>query len=317
MQIFHDPDSCRTALGACVATIGKYDGMHLGHQRILDRVLALGRAQGLPTVVLLSEPQPEEFFNPAGAPPRLCPFEDKVAFLADYGIDAVLCMAFNHTLSQLSAEDFASDYLGHRLGLRALVVGDDFHFGRQRLGNIALLRQIGARQGYAVESVTGVLLGQERVSSTLVRDTLRHGDCARAAALLGRPFSMSGTVVGGRQLGRELGMPTANITLPAGATPPLCGIFVVSADWGEGLHRGVASLGFRPTVSDERIPVLEVHLLDFGKDIYGKRIRVHFLHKLRDEARFDTLDALKRAMEQDLCDTRDYFARHTLLGVPA
>src|SRR5690606_1794933 len=112
MQIFYDPDSCRTTLVACVATIGKYDGMHLGHQRILDRVLALGRAQGLPTVVLLSEPQPEEFFNPAGAPPRLCPFEDKVDFLADYGIDAVLRMAFNHTLSQLSAEDFAGDYLG-------------------------------------------------------------------------------------------------------------------------------------------------------------------------------------------------------------
>jgi len=314
MQIFHDPDQCRSALGASVATIGKYDGMHLGHQRILDRVLALGRAAQLPTVVLLSEPQPEEFFNPAGAPPRLCPFEDKVEFLAGYGIDAVLRMAFNQTLSQLSAENFAGDYLGHRLGLRALVVGDDFHFGRQRLGDIQLLRRTGAEQGYEVESVAGLLLGEERVSSTLVRDYLRRGDCARAAALLGRPFSMSGEVVAGRQLGRKLGMPTANIALAADTALPLGGIFVVSADWGEGLRPGVASLGIRPTVSNDQMPVLEVHLLDFGADIYGKRLRVNFLHKLRDEAKFETLDDLQRAMANDLCDTRAYFAAHSLTG---
>lgn len=308
MQVFHTPDHCRETLGPCVATIGKYDGLHLGHQRILDQVLALGRELKLPTVVILSEPQPEEFFNPAGAPPRLCPFADKVAFLAEYGLDAVLRMEFDTTLSQQSAEDFAGDYLARRLGVRALVVGDDFRFGRKRRGDFALLERIGAERGYSVQSIGGFLLDGERVSSTAVRDYLARGDCEGAAKLLGRPFSMSGEVIRGRQLGRELGMPTANIAL-SGSVLPLVGVYVVEASVDGRTYPGVAGIGFKPTVSEVPEPSLEVHLVDFAGDLYGRIMTVHFLHKLRDEEKFADLAALQAAMAADLSATRAYFAQ--------
>jgi riboflavin kinase/FMN adenylyltransferase len=306
MRIFHSPDDCRAALGPCVATIGKYDGMHLGHQRILDQVLALGRELKLPTVVILSEPQPEEFFNPTGAPTRLCPFDGKVAFLDHYGVDAVLCMAFDATLSQQSAESFASDYLGTRLGVRALVVGDDFRFGRQRCGDFALLERTGAEQGFSVHAVSGYLLDGERVSSTAVRDYLAQGDCERVARLLGRPFSMRGEIMHGRKLGRELGMPTANIELHTQALP-LVGIYVVEATVDGVTYPGVAGIGYKPTVSETPEPSLEVHLVDFSGDLYGRIMTVHFLRKLRDEQKFADLAALQAAMAADLQATRDYF----------
>jgi riboflavin kinase/FMN adenylyltransferase len=311
MRIFHSPDQCREALGPCVATIGKYDGMHLGHQRILDQVLALGRELRLPTVVILSEPQPEEFFNPSGAPARLCPFEDKVAFLDAYGLDAVLCMKFDAALSQQSAESFAGDYLGTRLGIRALVVGDDFRFGRQRCGDFALLLRTGEQLGFTVHAVSGYLLDGERVSSTAVREYLASGDSARVARLLGRPFSMRGEVVHGRKLGRELGMPTANIALHTN-TLPLRGIYVVEAMVDGVTYPAVASIGYKPTVSATPEPSLEVHLVDFSGDLYGRIMTVHFLRKLRDEEKFADLAALKAAMAADLDATRDYFRQRTL-----
>lgn len=298
MQVFDDPAQVRAVLGPCAATIGKYDGMHLGHQRILTELQTRAAAAGLPTVVILSEPQPEEFFAPASAPPRLMPFDDKVAFLSDIGITAVLRMRFDAALSQLDAETFVQRYLTEGLGLRLLVIGDDFRFGRQRKGDFALLAQLAPQYGFELDSVAKCESGTERVSSTLVRHYLQQGDCARAAELLGRPYAMSGTVVQGRQLGRQLGVPTANVGLQMDGLP-LRGVFAVHALLDGQLLPGVANVGYKPTVSSTAMPSLEVHLFDFADDIYGRHLQVRFLYKLRDEMKFDGLDALQRQIAAD------------------
>ncbi len=307
MQIFDAPAQARSALGPCVATIGKYDGMHLGHQRILAELQQHAARLGLPTVVILSEPQPEEFFAPASAPPRLTPFADKVAFLAAKGITAVLRMRFDAALSQLGAEEFVRDFLVDGLGIRMLVIGDDFRFGKQRAGDFALLQRLAPQLGFAVDSVAKCQLDHERVSSTLVRRYLQQGDCARVAALLGRPFAMSGPIVQGRQLGRQLGVPTANVQLQVAALP-MTGVFAVQAQMDGRTLPGVANLGYKPTVNPEPQPSLEVHLLDFAGDIYGRQLQVLFLHKLRDEMKFAGLDALKQQIAVDLQQARSVLA---------
>ena len=307
MQVFNSPETCRQSLGPCVATIGKYDGMHLGHQHILDQLLALGAALDLPSVVVLSEPQPDEYFNPQGAAPRLNPFDDKVAFLQQYGISGVLRLEFDARVSQLSAETFVSDFLAAGLGIRGLVVGSDFRFGRQRLGDINTLQDLGGQHGFKLISVDARLLAEERVSSTLVREYLRDGDCGRVASLLGRPYTMSGEIIKGRQLGRQLGVPTANIQLKVSSLATT-GVFAVKAECERHTYQGVANLGFKPTVSSIAEPSLEVHLLDVDKDLYGKFMQVEFLHKIRDEQKFVGLDALKARIAIDLEQARAYFA---------
>lgn len=309
MQIFDTPSQVRAALGPCVATIGKYDGMHLGHQRILAELQARAEQLGLPTVVILSEPHPEEYFSPSTAPPRLLPFADKVQFLAGLGITAVLRMRFDTSLSQLAADEFVRGFLVGELGLRALVIGDDFRFGRNRAGDFALLQQLAPRLGFEVDSVAPCQESGERVSSTLVRRYLQAGDCARVTQLLGRPYAISGEIVQGRQLGRQLGVPTANVQLQMSALP-MSGVFAVEAVLdGRGLP-GVANLGCKPTVSTEPQPSLEVHLFDFAADIYGQRLQVRFLHKLRDEMKFAGLAALQQQIAQDQRQARQW------LGLP-
>jgi riboflavin kinase/FMN adenylyltransferase len=303
MQIFDAPAEARAALGPCVATIGKYDGLHIGHQRILAEVKRRAALLGLPTVVILSEPQPEEFFAPDSAPPRLTPFHDKVAYLSGIGITAVLRMRFDAALSQLPAEDFVRDFLVQGLGMRVLVIGDDFRFGRQRGGDFALLQQLAPALRYEVDSVPKCEQGSERVSSTLVRSYLQQGNCSRAAELLGRPYSMSGEIVMGRQLGRQLGVPTANVQLQMSALP-MSGVFAVQALLDGCLLPGVANLGVKPTVTAEPVPSLEVHLFDFAGDIYGRQLQVQFLHKLRNETKFSSLDALKYQIALDLQQAR-------------
>jgi riboflavin kinase/FMN adenylyltransferase len=310
MQVFDAPAQLRAALGPCAATIGKYDGMHLGHQRILAEMQQRAAAAGLPTVVILSEPQPEEFFAPDSAPPRLNPFDAKVAFLRGLGIDAVLRMRFDTALSQIAAEDFVRDYLVAGLDLKLLVVGDDFRFGRGRKGDFALLQELAPPLGFALASVAKCQSQGERVSSTLVRSCLQAGDCARAAELLGRPYSMSGRIVLGRQLGRQIGVPTANVELQ-NRPLPLRGVFAVEAVLDGRVLPGVANLGYKPTVSSEPQASLEVHLFDFSGDIYGHELEVRFLHKLRDEQKFSGLEALQQQIRQDLQQAR------ALLQVPA
>lgn len=308
MKVLDSLTSARLWSGSCVATIGKYDGMHLGHQRILDALLADAAKRKLPSLVILSEPQPEEFFAGAAAAPRLNHFQDKVDFLAAYGVDAVYRMNFDQTLSQQSAEEFVQGFLVDGLGVRSLMVGDDFRFGRNRGGDIALLQRLGAELGYSVTSVAACRDEAERVSSTLVRQCLQSGDCARVMRLLGRPYSISGPVIRGRQLGRQIGVPTANVELLT-HTLPMTGVFMVRASLPGRELPGVANVGYKPTIASGNAPSLEVHLLDFHDDIYGERLHVHFLRKLRNEQKFAGLPQLQEQIRRDIEQARAGFAQ--------
>lgn len=307
IRIFDTPQALRQAMGPCVVTIGKYDGMHLGHQRILDTVLEQARHMALPSVVILSEPQPEEFFSPSTAAARLNHFQDKVDFLADFGIDAVLRLQFDARTSQCPAETFVREFLQQDLGMKVLVVGDDFRFGHHRQGDISLLHQLAGSGDFVALSVSPCNNAGERVSSTLVRHYLHLGNCSRAAELLGRPYSIGGTVVQGRKLGRQLGVPTANVEILTGKLP-MTGVFAVTAAWQGCLYKGVANLGYKPTVTDATAASLEVHLFDFTRDIYGDRLKVHFHAKIREEHRFNGLDELKQQITKDIMKARQVLA---------
>lgn len=304
MEVFDSPEQVRHKLGACVATIGKYDGMHLGHQCILDELRSTAAQLGLPAIVILSEPQPEEFFTGANAPARLNHFADKVAFLEDYGIDAVYCLRFDQALSQQDAEAFVREFLVAGLAIKGLVVGHDFRFGRNRSGDIALLQRLSLQLGYRMQAVAACCVGEERVSSTLVREYLQAGAFEHVTRLLGRPYSISGKVIRGRQLGRTIGVPTANLQLLAPSLP-MTGVYAVRAALPAGVFDGVANLGYKPTVSSERSPSLEVHLFDFDRDIYGQNMRVTFVRKLRDEQKFAGLPELQRQIRQDIIEARE------------
>lgn len=303
MTVYSDFAEFRADHEHCVATIGKYDGLHLGHQHVLDSLRATASRKGLPAVVILSEPHPEEFFAGANAAPRLTQFDDKVDFLLGYGVDAIFRMIFDAALCELSAEDFIRQYLLDGLGVTTLIVGDDFRFGNRRQGDFALLQGKGRELGFEVERALPCEVDGERVSSTLVRQYLQAGDCERVRELLGRYYSIGGTVVTGKKLGRELGTPTANIDLSF-CKLSLQGIFSVLVQQGKRQLPGVASIGFNPTVDHSGIPKLEVHLFDFDDDIYGEHLVVSFVKKLRDELVFPDLDALKEQMSLDIEQAR-------------
>ena len=287
-------------------TIGNFDGVHLGHQTMLARLRAAAARAGLPAAVLTFEPHPREFFAPAEAPARLTSLREKLELLQEYGVDEVYVARFNRAFASLSPQQFVEELLLRDLKMRALVVGDDFRFGAQRGGDIAMLRQLSARLGVDVESIGSIEIGGERVSSTGVRDALASADFARATRLLGRPYCMSGRVAHGKKLGRELGFPTANIVLKRKRVP-LNGIYAVKL---HGIElkplAAVASLGVRPTVMDGAAPLLEIHLLDFDRNIYGRRVSVEFLHKLRDEEKFPDLKSLQRQIAIDVKNARTY-----------
>ncbi|OIQ77760.1 riboflavin biosynthesis protein RibF [mine drainage metagenome] len=249
------------------------------------------------------EPHPREFFAPDKAPARLTSLREKLELFADAGIERVYLCRFNDKFAGIPAQDFMREKLG-KLDIRLILVGEDFRFGAGRAGGVADLRA----QGYVVESLKDVLRGGVRVSSTAVREALAVGDLRRAEGLLGRPYSISGHVGHGDKLGRQLGYPTANICMRHDR-PPLFGIYAVKLS-GLGGHDfpGVASLGVRPTMKQDGKPLLEVHLFDFDSDIYGRHVRVHFLKKLRDEAKFQSLDALTRQIAADEQAARNYFA---------
>lgn len=311
MQLVRGLHNLPPAQDGCVATIGNFDGVHRGHQAILERLRARAEQLGLPCCVVIFEPQSREFFDPEGAPPRLTPLRDKLQLLAAAGVDRVLCLPFNRRLREMSAADFVTRVLVDGLRVRHLEVGDDFRFGCDRAGDFTFLQQAGSRYGFTVEAATTIELDGRRVGSTQVREALTGGRFDLAEALLGRPWCITGRVVHGQKLGRQLGFPTANVQLKKRKIP-LIGIYVVSAriDDGPALP-GVASIGLRPTVKSDGLPHLEVYLLDFNQDIYGSRMQVRFVHKLRDEQRFASLEALKVAIAKDIDDTRAYFRRPT------
>jgi riboflavin kinase/FMN adenylyltransferase len=291
-------------------TIGNFDGLHLGHQAMLARLQEVARARGLPTCVLSFEPHPREFFAPEQAPARLSSLREKAETLKRLGIDHLHVLRFDRAFSALSAEAFIEQVLGHTLQARYVLVGDDFHYGAKRAGDFALLKQAGQSLGFDAEALPTVEVAAERASSTAVRQALAEGDLAHAAVLLGRPYSISGRVVHGDKLGRDIGFPTANIQLKHNR-PPLMGIFAVELCGLNGAPLpGVASLGKRPTVKRaEAVPVLEVHLFDFDADIYGRRVRVDFLHKLRDEEKFPDLDTLVAQIKRDVENAKHFLAQ--------
>ncbi len=292
----------------CVATIGNYDGVHLGHQAVLGHLAEKGAQLGLPTVVITFEPQPQEYFAPQQAVPRLTRLREKLLALQRFSVDRVLCLPFNRELAAMAADAFIERILMRGLGVRYLVVGDDFRFGRERRGDFAMLQAAGARYGFEVVHLHTFMLGGARVSSTRIREALAHGDMARAEQLLGRPYRMCGRVAHGDKRGRTIGFPTANIHLHRKVSP-ISGVFAVELFGvaGEPFH-GVANVGIRPTVEGLR-PLLEVHLFDFAGDLYGRHVHVDFLHKLREERRFDSFEALKQQILIDAQHARDYFSR--------
>lgn len=293
-------------------TIGNFDGVHLGHQAMLAR-LRESAQDGLAACAMTFEPHPREFFAPDQAPARLTSLREKLELLAGHGIERTHVCRFDYRLAQITAEDFIERVLVRGLGARRLLVGDDFRFGARRAGDFALLQARASALGYTVEAMSSVMIDGERVSSTAIRQALVAGDLARAARLLGRAYSISGRVVRGDGVGRQLGYPTANIRVRHNR-PPVSGIFAVEVSGIEAAEgapaaplRGVASLGVRPTVKQQGEPVLEVYLFDFSGDIYGRHVRVDFLHKFRDEAKFVDLPALTRQIAADVADARAYF----------
>jgi len=309
MQVTHGPiapGSSRWAL-----TIGNFDGVHRGHQAMLERMAARARAMQLPSCVLTFEPHPREFFTPATAPARLTRLRDKLELMAAAGVNRVHVARFDARLAALAAERFVEDIVVRGLRAAWLLVGRDFRFGAKRGGDYALLEQLAARHGIVLEAMPEVALQGERVSSSAVRAALAAGDLGDAQRLLGRPYAMSGRVAHGAKLGRELGFPTANIVLRR--RPPLAGIFIVEcliegeADW----RWGVASVGRRPTVNPSAALLLEVHLLDYAGELYRRHLQLRFLQKLRDEQKFDDLPALRAAIARDAAQARTYFAKKT------
>ncbi|MCP5278258.1 MAG: bifunctional riboflavin kinase/FAD synthetase [Thiobacillus sp.] len=291
-------------------TIGNFDGIHQGHQAMLARLTARAASVGAAPTVLTFEPHPREVFSPQDAPTRLTSLREKLEILRNLGVAHVHICRFNKAFAALSAEDFVKRILVEGLQARYVLVGDDFRFGARRAGDFALLRRLGEEYGFEVEALHTVEAADQRASSTAVRDALASGDMATAAQLLGRPYSISGRVVGGDQLGRKIGYPTANIQLKHNK-PPVKGIFAVHVqglringeirpDW-----PGVASLGTRPTVHSNGKPTLEVHLFNFNSSIYREHLRVEFLHKLRDEAKFPNLETLIAQIDLDARQARE------------
>ena len=302
--------ACAAALPPVALTIGNFDGVHKGHQAILDRLCRAAAARSLVACVLTFEPHPREFFTPQSAPTRLTSLREKLELLGAKGIGRVHVQRFARAFSAMTAEVFVEQVLWHTLRARWILIGDDFRFGTRRAGDVTLLRALSQRFGFEVEMVQTVEHEGSRVSSSSVRGALSAGDLARAEALLGRPYSISGRVVHGNKLGRELGFATANIQLQHNR-PPLVGIYAVRVHGVDGGTRdGVASLGVRPTIKSAGQAVLEVHLFEFPGELYRRHLKVDFLHKIRDEEKYPNLDALRAQIARDCDAARSYLAEH-------
>ncbi|MFW5969744.1 MAG: bifunctional riboflavin kinase/FAD synthetase [Halofilum sp. (in: g-proteobacteria)] len=298
MELVRGRHNLRPRHRGCAVTIGNFDGVHLGHQAVIEQLMARARALGVPGCVVTFEPHPREFFDPAHAPARLSRLRDKLAAIDRLGVDRVLVLRCDRTLTDLSPEAFIDELLIAGLDVRHLVVGDDFRFGHRRAGDFSTLAVAGERHGFGVEAATTYVIGGERVSSTRVREALAAGDLDAAAELLGGRYTMRGRVVHGQKLGRDLGYPTANIPLD-GYPLPLTGVIAVLACTADGRRLpGVANLGWRPTVAGTR-PLLEVYAFDFSGDLYGQHLAVELVELLRPEEHFESLDILVERMHDD------------------
>ncbi len=297
MRIFrHIPAQTRAKLALA---IGNFDGMHLGHQTLLAQLVEVAKKHNLTPAVMSFEPHPREFFTPQNAPARLSTLREKLEYFEQAGVAQVYVCRFNQAFAQISAHEFMSDILRKKLNANTILVGEDFRFGAKRSGSVTDFRD----NGFDLISPPQVQQNNERVSSTRVRDALAAGDLAQASALLGRPYSISGKVVHGAKRGRQLGFPTANVHMRH-ERPALIGVYAVKLD---GLN-AVANLGVRPTIAGVPKLSLEVHVIDFAGDLYGKHVHVEFVHKIRDEKKFDGLDALKVQIAADVATAREFFS---------
>jgi riboflavin kinase/FMN adenylyltransferase len=308
MHLIRGLHNLTPAMRGCAATIGNFDGVHLGHQAVLGQLAERAADLGLPTTAIIFEPQPQEYFAPDQAPPRLTRFREKWMALRRYSIDRVLCLRFDRAFAELTAAEFVQRVLVDGLGVRYLVVGDDFRFGKDRSGDFDYLVEAGQREGFQVVHMHSFEQDGARVSSTRIREALRAGNITVAEQMLGRSYRMLGRIAHGDKRGRTIGFPTANLFLHRHSTP-VQGVFAVEM---YGLDKeplpGVANVGTRPTVDGTR-SLLEVHLFDFSGDIYGRHVAVDFVYKIRDEKRFDSFPELKAQIEQDAQQARDFFAR--------
>ena len=307
MELIRNLGDLRSRHHDCVATIGNFDGFHLGHQAVLKQLRSQADDLNLPVTVMVFEPQPMEFFDPNNAPSRLTRWREKYQLLREHGVDRMICVRFDAQLAALSAEDFVVDLLLKEVGARHLLIGDDFRFGQGRKGDFDLLCYMGQKYDFDVERSDTFLIDNERVSSSRIRTAVETGELDRAARLLGRHYSISGRVSHGNKQGRELGFPTANIELRRMKTA-LKGIFVANVmieDQAD--HPSVAYIGTKPTLGGTR-SLLEAHLFDYSGDLYGKYIKVEFLKKLRDDKKFDSFEILKEQIAVDAKMAKEYFS---------
>lgn len=289
----------------CVLSIGNFDGVHLGHHAVLSRLLSEAERLKVPAMVMTFEPQPAELFAGKNAPGRLSRLRDKFVQLDKLRLDSLLCVSFTHQFANLSAVDFIEQLLIKKLNVKFLVVGDDFHFGYQRLGDFALLKEAGKKYGFEVVDTQSLSQNTCRISSTRIRSALATGNLKLAEQMLGRKYSISGRVGHGKKLGRTIGVPTANLFLKRRVSP-LSGVFVVSIlGVDEQVYRGVANIGCRPTVNGER-QQLEVHIFEYEGDLYGRQLEVIIEKKLREEVRFDSFAELKIQIDKDIQQAREW-----------
>lgn len=310
MIIFEEPERFTQLAQNCVATIGKFDGVHLGHQLILDQLKQKADELELPSVVILIEPHPEEFFAGADgdSPARLTVLREKLDLLESFGIEYVFQLNFDRAMSELSAEDYIETILVEGLGVKSFIVGNDFRFGHQRRGDFAMLKDKGREFGFEVLETMAYEYNGQRISSTYIREELAQGHFELVEQLLGRPYSMKGEVVRGKQLGSDLGFPTCNIN-PHRRRIPLHGVYACEVRLVDRFRPAAVNIGYRPTVSEDGDALLEAHILDFEDDLYGKTIEVIFRHKIRDEIKFDGLDALKQQISADVRQVRAVLAQ--------
>jgi riboflavin kinase/FMN adenylyltransferase len=305
LQLIRGLHNLREHHRGCVLTIGKFDGVHLGHQAVLRNLVEKAKELGLPSTVMIFEPQPAEVFAPERAPARLSRFRDKYVQFKALGIERLVCVRFNQAFAAMSPESFIQKLLVQQLGVKFLVVGDDFRFGHQRKGNFELLVAAGAKAGFDVVSTQSFKLANCRISSTEIREALSNSNLSLVKEMLGRDFTIAGRVNHGDKKGRTIGFPTANVLLKR-CKSPVSGVFAVEVKIASEYFKGVANIGNRPTVSGTRSQ-LEVHLFDVKKDLYGAYIEVAIKQKLRDEIKFENFEALRQQIQRDAKAARDIF----------
>lgn len=323
MELIRGLHNLNSSHNGCVLTIGKFDGVHLGHRAVLEQVIEKARELGVPSTVMVFEPQPEELFSPATAPARLSKLREKYTLLQELGVDRLVCVKFDRKFAAQEAGFFVEQLLVKQLGVKYLVVGDDFRFGRGRTGDFAMLLEAGKKFGFEVVDTASLKHKDNRISSSAIREALQNADLDKVTAFLGRPFSISGKVVHGDKRGRSIGFPTANVLLHRCNTP-VSGVFAVVVRLvrdrvtrntfvsEETRYFGVANVGNRPTVNGVR-PQLEVHIFDFNDQLYGKNVVVELHHKIRDEQKFDSFELLKEQIVKDAETAKNWLQAHLTL----